>query len=168
VLPKTSLGTLDISLASDEAATLSDRPHLPARPANCKVESEGFATVNLGGLSTATATWANRNRLTETGTVLAWDGATQTVESSQTTTIKLTDDSHNVVHSYTGLTGVSTTITLSHFGGIPSGYVEFYAVRDGLESLQAHAIRVALGGFLQMTTGDYLLQTDNSSKIILD
>lgn len=140
LLTKTARGTLAYEDATDETLTLTARPHLPLRPANVKVGSDGFGPVDATGLSSVSVTWANRNRETETSQILGWDAASATPETGQTTSIILLDDEGAEITAIDGLTGTSYSLALSAFGAETSGRVRVVSKRDGLTSLQGHEI----------------------------
>lgn len=146
LLMQTSNGSMAMSSAPIISGTASDRPHLPARPANVKVQGVGFGTADLTGLTQANVTWGNRNRTTETALVLAWTDGDVTPEAGQTTTVRALDDLGAVLAEYTGLTGTSYTLDLSPFGAETSGFIEVAAEKDGFESLQSYRLPVTLDG----------------------
>jgi hypothetical protein len=147
VLPTTSRGTLSESAAPVSSAVMTGRPHLPLRPANVTVNGDdGFAgIVDCVGVNPIPVTWARRNRETETTLIKSWDDGDVTPEAGQTTTITLTNYAGATLHTYTGITGTSHNVAAPDFGSVSDGYIVVSAVRDGLASLQAWRIRVALG-----------------------
>lgn len=148
LLTRTSLGTLAEGDATEVLWESSERPHLPLRPADVKVLGIGYATIDnpvdatgeTSGL--AEVTWANRNRLEETGVILSWDEAGVTPEDGQTTTITLMKLDRTVITTIDGLTGESYNLDLTDFGSNSMGIVRVTSKRDGLESLQGHEIIV--------------------------
>lgn len=142
---RTSGGLLPASQAVGLVHTPSERYHAPLRPADCRLGTTGFGTHNAMAGGDVAASWANRNRLTEEQTILAWDAATVTPEAGQTTTLTLLDpDDGSVVATISGLTGTSHSIPRASFGALSSARVRFTSERDGLESIQGHEITVAL------------------------
>ncbi len=110
-----------------------------------------------------------RNRLTEDSVILAWDDADVTPEDGQTTTVRLTDLAGNVLHEYTGIAGTSQDVLPADFGAETEGYIEFWAVRDGLESLQGYRVRVIVSGELfQFEDGDAYEFEDGQPKLFED
>lgn len=136
------------SLLRDEtpevSATLTERPHMPLRPANVRVGGVAFGTFNMGAAADVTATWVNRNRTSEASQILSWTDASVTGEAGQTTTIVIEDNLGNEIDVITGVTGTSRTFLRSRFGGLTDCRVRLYAERDGMRSLQGHSIRVTL------------------------
>jgi len=145
LLTQTSLGKLDAGSAPVLSGTLTDRPYLPYRPADVKVEGVGFGNVNVNLPATdIEVTWANRNRTFEDNQVFHWDDATTTPESGQTVTVRLYDNSMSVLASYPGLSGTMFNLPTSAFGVETEGWVEVSSQRDGFDSLQAHRVHVTL------------------------
>jgi hypothetical protein len=150
--PKTISGVLDVVDATELVYSVSERPHLPFRPANVKVEADGgWGTFDLTGFTEFTVTWANRNRTLEDTVALYWDEATVTPEDGQTTTIRFVDLDGNLIVEYTGLTGTSYDVPMS--GPTTDGdgevKIQVLAERDGLESLQYYERQLTLvdGGY---------------------
>ena len=142
-LPYTSRGKLALADAPRRDVTISDRPHLPNRPADVKVGETAFGTVGLNGATSVTVTWANRNRVTEATQAMRWSAAGMNPESGQTTLIKLLSSAdRSILRTVAGLAGESTTLDLSEFGSSLDAIVKVMAERDGYESLQGHEIKV--------------------------
>ncbi|TPI86368.1 phage tail protein [Mesorhizobium sp. B2-8-9] len=163
ILPRTSLGLLDEDAASWISTTLTGRPWLPFRPADVHVDGIAFGDVDATALPLIPVTWSDRNRLTEDSIVLAWDAATVTPETGQTTVIHLTDSAGTVVHTYSGITATSFDVDPADFGSLSSGYIVVKSERDGLESLQGVRRRVVLMSSL-LLSGD---QQDGADHIAL-
>lgn len=142
ILPTTSLGTLPETSASVVTETLNERPWLPLRPANVKIEGEGFALVDARLVDPVAATWAERNRTLEDTQIVLWGEATVTPEVDQTTTITIMDLDRAVLTAHSGLTGTSFDIPQASFLGETYCIVRFDSERDGLTSLQGHEIVV--------------------------
>jgi hypothetical protein len=148
---RTSEGLLSLAAAPLLAATLTERPWLPSRPAKVMIGGVMFndlaTPVDMIGESVIPVTWANRNRLSEDTTVLSWTDATVTPETGQTTTLTVyKTDLATVLGSHTGLTGTSFDIPVASFGTEAVGHVVATASRtdaDGtFESLQGIGIYV--------------------------
>src|SRR5690606_13718044 len=105
-------GILPLDDAPIETEVMNGRPHYPLRPAAVTVCGTMFGTADAAGLSTLPVTWANRNRLTETGAILAWDEMTVAPEDGQTTTVRVRNGS-TVLATYTGLTGNSHAVPVT-------------------------------------------------------
>lgn len=141
LLMRNTVGRLALADATVIEYTATDRMDAPFRPANVQLDSSGFAALDLTEEdplpSTVTASWANRNRLTEDSLPLQWDDTNVTPETNQTVTLKITDLDGVVDSSITGLTGTSYAIPIASLSAVGNGYVEFWSVRDGVESEQA-------------------------------
>ena len=144
LLTQTSRATLPEDDAPVVSAVMTGRPHYPNRPADVRVEGMGFGVIEAAGLTDLSVTWARRNRVTEDGVVLPWDGPDVTPEDGQTTLIEVTDADGVVLEAHSGLTGTSHAVPLSDFGAENEGYIAVWAERDGFRSLQAHRLFVKL------------------------
>ncbi len=149
LLTNTSLGQLSESSAPVVSAVLTDRMHLPLRPAGVTVEGVGFGEVGLPTTGKVEVVWARRNRLTEENVVLPWTGGDVTPENGQTTYIVVMDaDNGSEVARIDGLLGTSTTVDIAALyptSAYPSGvWIIAGAERDGLVSLQSHRVKVRL------------------------
>lgn len=143
LLTVTSLGTLSQADASEQSVGIEPRHYLPLRPANVKVETIGFGSVDGRGLSNLDVTWNRRNRLTEDSVVNYWDDADVTPEASTTVTVQaLNLAKDTVLGEDTGLSGTSHTFAVSNFGAENEGYVRVISERGGDESWQGHDIYV--------------------------
>lgn len=142
LLTKTSLDTLAIEDAPNVDAVLSERAHLPLRPANVRVRNVPFGTATMPALDTEVEiTWANRNRSDESTQVILWPEASINPEPGQTTSIIVMHaGTRAVITAITGLTGTSHSLPRSALDGNSSVIIKVVAVRDGQESLQGHEI----------------------------
>lgn len=154
VLPKTSLGLLDIDDATAIPVTVSDRPNLPIRPAFVRVNGEGFGDIDLIATAEAdgdiTVTWANRNRDMEETRVYTWNEVGISPPAGVTTTVRLYTASGTLIAEHAGLAGESYLLDPYDYAGKTLVVVNVRAVDgDGNESLQGHdlRIRVGYGGF---------------------
>lgn len=143
LLPRTSRGALAVDDAPDELCTLSDRAVMPTRPANVTVAGASFGTADITGLSSISVSWANRNRIAEATQALRWNDPTVAGETSQKTVIKILDGTGATFWTSAELTGTSYSIPRANFGALENAWVEVWAKRSGVMSLQAHRIRVS-------------------------
>lgn len=158
-LTRTSLGRLDEEDAAIVVGEITDRPYLPLRPANVKVNGEAWDDpddpVNAADDSNSAAepvvvTWARRNKDTEDSTLLRWTDADVTPPDGVTTTITvLALDRTTVWFVQDGETGVSYNIDKAEFEGAVGVVRVTSKDDDGNESLQGHEItvRVREGGY---------------------
>ena len=143
--PSTSLGTLDLDDAAVHTVTVSARPHLPTRPADVKIDGQGFGFIFHTTTGDLSVTWSNRNRLTEDSQVVFWNDGDVTPESGQTTKITVMDLDRNVLTVHDNLTGTSFTLPFASLAGEAVVIIRVSSERDGLESLQAHELIVSDG-----------------------
>lgn len=142
--PTTISGTLELVSASERLFTPDERPHLPFRPSNLKIEGDvGFGAYTYGAMPVnVSVSWANRNRTLEDTVTLRWTDATATPEAGQTTTLKLYSSGGTFLMEYTGLTGTSYSIPVLDIVALATTVeIRAFAVRDGLESM-AYASRL--------------------------
>ena len=159
MLTRTSLGRLDEDDATIISHTISERPHLPIRPADVRVAGEQWDDpldpVNLSddsnsGGGVVPVTWARRNRDSEDSTLLRWTDGDITPPTGVTTTIAvLALDRTTVWFTQDGEAGVSYNINASEFEGAVGVVRVTSKDADGNESLQGHEItvRVRSGGY---------------------
>lgn len=136
-LPVTSQGELDSADATPRTFSAGNRMHAPLRPANIRVNGSGLpAAVLQSTADNFNVTWANRNRITETSVVLAYDAAGVTPETDQSTSVRIVDASGTEVYSAAGLQGASHVVTKgAGFDFTAGNYtLEVFSVRAGLES----------------------------------
>lgn len=146
-LTVTSKGRLPIADASTVTFEPTNRPWLPNRPANFKIEGLALGEFDASDLLTVTLTWANRNRVMEDALVLDWDDATIVPEEGQTTSVLiLNPDTREVINRIDGLTGTSYEMSTGAVPGLTRAIVKLIAVRDGLDSLQGHEISLLVKG----------------------
>lgn len=141
---RTSIGLLELADAPQVDVVLSERPHLPNRPANVKIDTTAFGTFNLGTGTSMTVSWARRNRIQESTQALLWDDGDVAPEVGQTTKIYLMQADRTPITSIAALTGTSYLLSRDQFAGNLTGIVRVVAVRDGFESLQGHEIAITM------------------------
>ena len=141
-LDRTSKGLLAYEDASDETATLTERPWLPLRPANVAVNGTAFGSLNVSGTSTIEITWATRNRLLEDTQPLAWTDGSVSPEYRQETIVRFYDvATGDLVAEYPYLwLDTSISFAKTAFDRWASVRVEVTSRRDDLEALQAHTV----------------------------
>jgi hypothetical protein len=155
LLSRTSQGLLALADASLESQTLSERPWLPNRPRDVTAYGESWSTELAPIDATArpdpwvTVAWANSNRLTEDSQVLAWDDATVTPETGQTTRIEVLAGDGTPLATHDELSGTSFDVPDASFGDESIVRLRVYADRtddDGtFASLQffEHWVQIA-------------------------
>lgn len=151
----TTQDILPLVNAPKETVVLSERPHLPNRPANVVVEDTAFGTYEMNNRTSVGVSWATRNRLLEGTQTPKWDDASVAPEDGQTTTVEIMRDSdRSLINVFEDLPGTSLTISRLDFEGELDAIVKVSAVRDGLHSLQGHEINVTLTDDMLLLEGD--------------
>ena len=139
LLPRTSLGELPFADATPLNATMTERPHLPLRPADVRINGVSIGgTVNVAAVNNISITWATRNRVLEDGQVVAWGAAPVAPEYKQRTIILVTDTAGNELRRFVHLwTDNAFVIPKAWFARWSAIRVYVFAEREGLTSLQA-------------------------------
>lgn len=143
VITTTITSVLDESLASTDSITIQARQNLPYPPAKIRINGEYNPSQVSGEI---TITWAHRNRLQQTVSLLAQDDDSVTPEDGVTYGMNIYKGlvSPILCRTLTGLTGTSYTYPmdeeLSDTGGIIDYLTfEIFSERDGLTSYQSHS-----------------------------
>lgn len=146
--PITTGGALDVSLAPEVSVTLTDRPYLPYRPANVKLNGTSFVDLVPSVGVDLTITWARRNRISETGQLLLWTDGDVTPEPGQTTFVATINAAGVETARWAGLTGVSLTIEANEVGYFPDGGIlRVGSMRDGMQSLNVVDTPISMVNF---------------------
>lgn len=161
---RTSRGITDLANATPAQTNRLDRPYLPYRPANVRIESVMFGEIDdsqkYGTADesddtweprerwTFNCTWSRRHRKMEETMVFAWDGADILPEDGQTTEIIVfagpTEDAPEFTR-ITGLTGTEATFDIiANTGQLTTLCLKFVSRRDDFESLQGIVIGIKL------------------------
>lgn len=142
VITETPASVLDESDAPIDSLTIAARQNLPYPPAKIRINGEYNPDSVTGEI---TITWAHRNRLQQTVSLLAQDDDSVTPEDGVTYNINVYKNlvSPVLCRSVTGLTGTSYTYPideeLADCGGTVTYLsLEIFCSRDGLNSLQKH------------------------------
>ncbi|MFU1607326.1 hypothetical protein ACM25O_13155 [Sulfitobacter pontiacus] len=142
------MGRLDYEAADEVVFTPSERPHQPFRPADPTVDGKRFVGPSYVGPAvppTLTVTWRNRNRLAEDAVAYAWDRASTTVETGQTTTVRFRDAIDGGVETeFAGLTGTQAVIDITPLAAYRFYTVEVLSERDGIESYRSSDVSLEL------------------------
>lgn len=141
---RTKVNVLPLEDTPQLNITLSERPYLPNRPANVKVNGVGFGTADATGLATVPITWANRNRTLESTQVMKWTDATVAGEAGQTTRIVVRSSSGTVLATYPGLTGTSYDLPVNNLGQNNNITIALYAENGAKLSLQGFSVSATI------------------------
>ena len=165
LLAITSQGIIDIGLVFDLDFTVGQRATRPTRPANVEVEGNGTGFVDLTASLSANidVTWSQRNRLTETTTILEWDDATISPESGQDNNVVVLASNHTtVLDTNTGISGTSFSQDTSVFTG-NYVYIVVTSTRDTFDSLQGFETIVQTGAVTPVSiSGTPIVEADQA------
>lgn len=143
-LDRTARGVLGYDDAPSVSTLVTDRAHLPLRPANVRLNGVGFGSTPIGSASSVQLSWSIRNRLVEDSVVQLWTDSSTQPEYRQETVVAVYDaTTETLLREYRWLwteTGVS----------FPRANLERYTSlrfvvssrRDDSISLTSHAITV--------------------------
>lgn len=151
-LDRTARGLLGVDQAPAVSTTVTNRPHLPLRPAKVRVNGVGYGTVSMAGQNNLHITWSTRNRLLEDSQVLKWtDGAIQP-EFRQETVVDIYDATTNALIIRYDALWTQTELLFNRYGfdRYTTLIVEVYSRRDGEVSLNRH--RITVTGFAGNTS----------------
>lgn len=146
LLPSTSLGELELSQAAERTHTVGERAYLPYRPANIQVNGVQVFEASIPASTTSiNLAWANRNRFSETRTVLAWTAGNATPETGQETEAEIVRNGV-VIASMPSTTGTTGSVDLSSvtLGQNDTLMLRVWANRDGFASWQTVEIPVSV------------------------
>lgn len=146
MLPRTGLGVLDISAATQDNLDLQQRAARPYPPGKVRVDGMENPTALTG--TAFVLTWAHRDRTTQTAYFVDQASGSIGPEAGVTYTVQIYNAASggSMIRQYTGITGDSQYYpyiqgTIDN-GGTPltSVRVELIAVRGGLSSWQRWVI----------------------------
>lgn len=141
-LDRTARGLLGYEDAPSISTVVTDRAHLPLRPANVQLNGVSFGPVAAGAASLFTLSWAIRNRLAEDSQVLLWTDGSVQPEYRQETVVRVYDaGTGTLLKTYDGI-WTDTTIQFARWNldRYTSLRFEVMSRRDGDWSLTGHSI----------------------------
>lgn len=146
---RTAMGVLPLAQAPAVSRLLTDRPWLPFRPANVKVN--GVSGLTTGFIDSRDVpvelTFSTRNRITEDTTFLAWTEADVTEEDGQTTVVEMYNhDSNVLLATYTAVTS-PFTVPDADYASANRIRLKVMSERDGLRSLTGLEVKVVVNGY---------------------
>ena len=140
ILPRTSLGLLSFVSAPMVTQTLTERLHLPTRPADVTFAGDdGFSgAIDATLTDPIPITWSRRNRVTEDSVMLDWDDGDVAPEDGQTTRITVFSSGGAVLTVHDDISGISFDLPVASFLGNSIGRIRVESKRDDLISLQGY------------------------------
>lgn len=146
ILTRTGKGVLPLATADEDNVIMAGRFIRPYPPAQFKIEGSYFPTDFTSTDGSLHITWAHRNRVQQTATILDFDDAGVTNETGVTYSLLIKRVSNGAtLISLTNLTITSAAVAL------PSGTyninIELFSVRDGYECFQRQSHRMTFTHF---------------------
>jgi len=137
LLPRTGLGELSADLAPVDGITMAQRHNRPYPPGMFRIVGQAYPAA-LADVALS-ASWAHRDRLTQTAYLVTQSEGHIGPEAGTTYTVQLWNQvTEMMLQSATGLTGFAHT-----FAALPGGSytlrIDLWSVRDGLASHQKHS-----------------------------
>ncbi len=112
----TNQGILFDQDSPDYIEAVTDRAWCPTRPANVKVNGQGFGVVDITGIDPVPVTWSLRNRTKEDAVIMNWTDAGVLPEPGQLTNVYIyADNGVDLINQYLGVTGESLSIDAADF-----------------------------------------------------
>lgn len=133
ILPRTGLGELAVAAAPSDSITMARRHNRPYPPGLFRISGQAYP-VELVGVALS-ATWAHRDRLQQTASLITQGAGNIGPEAGTTYNVRLYDNhSGALLASQTGISGTSWTgPTLP---GVYTLRIEVESQRDGIVSWQ--------------------------------
>ena len=143
VLPFTAGNVLALEDATTEQIIIQSRATRPYAPGQFKVAGLYEPTITAGDI---TISWAHRNRVTQTVSLVDYNEGSVTPEAGTTYTLKIYNASNTLVRTVAGITADNYVYTAANRvsdGNSAQHRFTLVAVRGGLESWQMHDLTVA-------------------------
>lgn len=146
LLSRTTSQTLDPAFAYEDSIVIGSRQGRPYPPGDMKVNGVGFADGPFITDDDVVFTWAHRDRIGQSNTLLEHGAGSTGPEAGVTYTIKAyTYDGATLLDTISGITGTSYTIPLgspSRPTSQPAVWFWIESVRDGIVSHQHYYILI--------------------------
>jgi hypothetical protein len=134
----TGKGTLGVGSAGEQTVLIGARQDKPYPPGNFRI-NDSYYPPTVANNASIVVTWAHRDRLQQTATLIDSTVGNIGPEAGTTYTVEIRTLAGALVSSATGITGTAHTFTLAALG---SNYgqlrVLLWSVRGGVDSLQKH------------------------------
>ena len=138
LLPITGLGQLPLTSAPVQTVVVGGRHAKPYPPGRLRLNGVAYGST-LAGTDPLVVSWAHRNRLQQTASILDTTAGSVTSEAGVTYTCQILTAGGAVLISRTGLTSDSTTFSVVDLGAnYGTLRVKLWSVRGGVVSHQAH------------------------------
>ncbi len=157
LLPRTGRGELAIDAAPSNSITMARRQNRPYAPGNFRINGTQYPAEIIGPI-TLTATWAHRDRLTQTAYLVQQSEGNIGPEAGTTYTAQLWNHATNtMIAQFTGITGTSQAFS-APAAGVYSLRMDVWSVRDSLAShqKQSHVFTYIDVNLLGTDASDYI------------
>lgn len=147
LLPTTGRGTLAINSATTQSRTLSGRQARPYPPQRIRINSLAYPS-SVPGDANISVSWAHRNRLQQTVSLVGTETASIGPEAGTTYTAQLLLASGAMVTAQSGITGLTHSFTTAVMGANYGAFrLQVWATRSTLDSYQIHDIPFLRAGY---------------------
>ncbi len=140
LLPVSGGGQLELEDAPDVSGTMTDRPHLPLRPANVRLDGELWPDREAGAAYPREVTWSYRDPAGEDPRILHWSDGSTTPPAGVTYRVRVEalDASGNVTALASETSTTSTSYTVQETDVPDAAYVRvtLTAQRGSLDAWQ--------------------------------
>ena len=138
LMPTTSLGKLAIGDAPEQIATMAQRQARPYPPGRFRINGQEYPTT-MRGDQDMTVSWAHRDRLQQTATIVDTEAASIGPEAGTSYTLELYSAAGSLISSASEIAGNAHTFALADIGqNFGEMRIKLWAVREGLASHSAH------------------------------
>lgn len=147
LLPTTGKGVLAIGSAVSQQKTAVGRHNKPYPPGNLKFNNVAYPSSIRGDVDLVIS-WAHRDRLQQTATLLPTTYGSVGPELNTQYTVEFYDSTNTLVSAVPSLTGITVTHMLAAFGGrFGLMYFRIKSIRDGISSYQYHNVSFYRAGY---------------------
>ena len=147
LLPTTGQGVLNESSAPAQTLSIQARAPRPYPPGRFCINSQAYPDT-VRGDQNITVSWAHRDRLQQTATLVSETAGSIGPESGTTYTCRLLRQDGTVLVTHTNLTGTTDTFTLVEMGANYGRLrIQLWSVRSGISSLQMHDWEFTRSGY---------------------
>jgi hypothetical protein len=137
MLTNTAAGQLPIASASEDVVTVAGRAALPYPPGLVRVAGTAYPATVSG---TFAVTWAHRNRLTQSDTLVAADAASITPAPNTRYGLQFYDSTDTLLIERTDIGPATASVVLNYTGDVT---MRLYTIDDNGASLYHHEIKFA-------------------------
>ena len=147
LLPTTGRGTLAITSTTTQSRTLAARQARPYPPQRVRIG--GLAYPNsVRGDADIIVTWAHRDRLQQTVSLVGTETGSIGPEAGTTYTVRVLTSGGTVISTQSGLTTTTHTFTVAVLGGNYGALrIQLLSIRGGMDSHQTHDIPFLRAGY---------------------